>query len=114
MEDRYPTEEELERIQNWDCIPEGSMHQLIEFCCSIWWNPDWGWHVEDDDYCISTGGWSGNESIIAALTQNFVFWSLCMKSHRWGGHYFFCLDSSHRHGLCSACSGTGLLESEGT
>jgi hypothetical protein len=40
-------------------------------------------------WSISTGGWSGNESLIEALQRNHIFWSLCwMKSER-GGHFVF-------------------------
>ena len=106
----YPTEAELERIEKWDCIPEQAGHDLMAFVQGIWHFADWGWHREGDDYYISTGGWSGNESIIDALSQNFIFWSLRMQSRRAGGHYLFCLcRDAFSHDLCDACRGTGLL-----
>ena len=57
----------------------------------------WGWHmfatIENGKttrtYQISTGGWSGNESLIAAMRENHLFWSLCWYQSRRGGHYTF-------------------------
>jgi len=107
--EQYPTDSQLRRIRKWDCVPADGRQKLMEFVRGIWGYADWGWHKEGGDYYISTGGWSGNESIIGALSRNFLFWSLSLQSHRAGGHYFFCLNSDHEHALCSSCNGTGLL-----
>ena len=91
----YPSDDELEKVKKWDSVhdPWG----LIDFLETIWNWPDWGIRKKKGrtDYfkkpCIhlyiSTGGWSGNESIISALQSN-VFWIFWISSRR-GGHYEF-------------------------
>jgi len=65
----------------------------MDFVHSLWHWPDWGWkELATDDrttYDISTGGWSGNEELIGAMRENFMFWSMCWVSSRRGGHYIF-------------------------
>ena len=92
----YPTDSALEIIRIWHW---SKPKELFEFIKSIWWQPDWGWtegleHVEDAAtdkyrYNISTGGWSGNESIIHALQSNIMIWSIYWYQSRRGGHYIF-------------------------
>ena len=93
--DNYPTEEELQRIREW---PHNDILGWFAFIKSIWWMPDWGWFEFDglDDskrpmkvYMISTGGWSGNESIIEAMNDNFVCWVMSWHDHHRGGHWNF-------------------------
>lgn len=97
--DGYPTDEALERIKEWGHDEKvGDHFALMAFIKTFWWYPDWGW-AEDDykdevygnvrRFRISTGGWSGNESIIGAMHENFVFWSMCWHSSRRGGHWEF-------------------------
>jgi len=94
-DDGYPTEEELRRIIEWR---PADWLQWMEFIKSCWWAADWGWAEYDgrDDYgeptrfySISTGGWSGNEDIIAAMRENFCGWAMAWCEHRRGGHYRF-------------------------
>lgn len=92
----YPTGEELEKIKNWDIHDYSA---LMEFVKSIWWMPEFGWHegpggnevheLTTKTLSISTGGWSGNESIITALENNAMFYMSCWVSSRRGGHYEF-------------------------
>lgn len=87
----YPTKEELETIKEWDIL-HGSIKDLLDYIESLWWAPDWGFHLKGKRVLqleLHTGGWSGNESIIEALQSNFMFWSMYWeRSHR-GGHYWF-------------------------
>ena len=85
-DDGYPTEEFLEAVKKWD------LHDPIgwfAFIKSGWWMPDWGWHETTRRYRISTGGWSGNEEILAAMEGNFVLWSMAFVRYERGGHYEF-------------------------
>lgn len=94
--DEYPDDDELDKIQYW---PHGTHRELMAFVRGIWWRPNWGWKekdVVDEDtgdqkkrYEISTGGWSGNESIIGALQKNWLFWATCWLQSSRGGHYVF-------------------------
>lgn len=95
----YPTEEDLQKILNWSVsIPEADKNKPIkgepwypffDFVESIWWCADWGFRREGNVYYLSTGGWSGNESIIDAMQSNFVFWAQWWEQTRRGGHYIF-------------------------
>lgn len=104
----YPTEEQLETIRTWDWGDfknfDARVARLWDYIKDLWWNVDWGWTIttvtpEDESILtsqigwtrrlVSTGGWSGNESIIDALMDNGMFWQLCWVSSRRGGHYEF-------------------------
>jgi hypothetical protein len=83
----YPTEEELDKIKNWQ---PRDFDGLMDFIYSIWKYSDSGyWKREGNFYYISTAGWSGNESIIAAMQSNYIFWSLYWCQSQRGGHYIF-------------------------
>lgn len=88
--DGYPDESELIQIRQW---PMMDYLGLMDFVKSLWWAPDWGWIrtqvYGDSVFDISTGGWSGNESLISALQDNQTFWNTCWLSSRRGGHYQF-------------------------
>ncbi len=90
--DGYPTEETLQAIREWpadtDCkYPRWS--GLMKFIQEAWTYDYPYWEREGNTYHLSTGGWSGNESIIAAMIQNRIFWMVCWVSNRRGGHYEF-------------------------
>ena len=83
----YPTDEELEIIRNWKT---NDFHGLMEYIKPLWNYADCGyWNFENDIYSISTGGWSGNEDIIANMQENIVWWMMYWQSSRRGGHYTF-------------------------
>ena len=95
-DDGYPTDAVLEKITNWSHTDK--FVHLMEFVKDIWWQADWGWQEyntkdyknrHEITYDISTGGWSGNESIISALQDNRLFWMFCWEQSKRGGHYRF-------------------------
>lgn len=93
--DGYPTEDALMRITKWEVIdPIG----CLDFVKDLWSYPD---RVRDevrplpyDDTrtetvrCFSTGGWSGNESLIGAMKQNFGLRIVWVMSKRGGYHEY--------------------------
>jgi hypothetical protein len=89
-DDGYPTDEFLEKIKTWDY--KDGFDELLEFAMEGHIYPNY-WSREKIDgksvWKISTGGWSGNESIIQALKQNAIFWMVCWVQSRRGGHYIF-------------------------
>lgn len=98
-DDGYPSEAALEIVRIWPF--HGDSREWFDFIkSSILWAPDWGWHEgkESHDcdadkkvyrYNISTGGWSGNESIIREMESNSMMWHLHWVQSRRGGHYIF-------------------------
>ena len=100
--DGYPTEETLERIRTWTSPRLKGMVACMDFAGSAWAYPE-AW-VKDDmavdeerpkgwpvitfiRYTFSTGGWSGNESIVAAIEANQMVQLVGAYSWRRGGHY---------------------------
>ena len=87
----YPTEETLRKIERWSHTD--GFENLLKYVDKAW-NKLYGSVIIqsfDDSivYRFITGGWSGNESIINALANNHVFWSLSwLKSERGGVHEF--------------------------
>lgn len=84
----YPKETELETIRTWYAT---DFTGLMDYICHIWWMATWGFKIDRDTgiYHLSTGGWSGNEDIIRAMQDNFLWWSLHWVQSRRGGHYQF-------------------------
>jgi len=88
----YPDEEELLKIEKW---PYTDLLSLMAYVKERWRYSDTPyWHEEGTTFQISTGGWSGNESLINALEANTMFWILCWESSRRGGHYVFIIPDS--------------------
>jgi len=95
---KYPTEEELKIIENWDFNTNFTeeIPKFLTFIKDLWWMSDWGWTEKKEEengnnvtnLYLSTGGWSGNEDLIDAMKNTF-FWKFCWKQHRRGGHYIF-------------------------
>jgi hypothetical protein len=96
--DGYPTEETLKIIAEWDCVGKDNQINLLKYVQKCWrydnfFTVEEGtvdmYHTNVLRYNISTGGWSGNESLISALEENHLFWALCWVQSRRGGHYIF-------------------------
>ena len=84
-EDGYPTEETLAAIRAWAPSDFG----LLRAICEIWYYPNFIVEEQDGSWAISTGGWSGNEDLIAAMQENEMWWTLHWQEIRRGGHYKF-------------------------
>jgi len=98
--DGYPTEETLERIRSWPVESNADFEAVMDFAGAAWSYPDrWEktglWNDPDDwgiipprlRYVFSTGGWSGNESIVAAIEANQIVQMVGAWSWQRGGHY---------------------------
>ena len=88
----YPTDELLQWIKDYDILEHG-VEPLLEILEETWNWPDWGIvrkraYGKTFSYELHTGGWSGNESILAALEDNMFFFFWWRKSIT-GGHYYF-------------------------
>ena len=94
MEDNYPEEDELEKIKTWP--HENGYTGLLDYCISIWTFSGWAEKKRAGKYRFATGGWSGNESIIEALTENHIFWMSCWESSHRGGLYWFVLPKTKK------------------
>jgi len=89
----YPDDKELEEIKNW---PLEDPHGLMAYVKERWEYADTGcwrdWKSRKNDkhvYRLATGGWSGNESIIGALRENYFFWGRNWELSARGGLHIF-------------------------
>ncbi len=86
MRNDYPHEADLKRIRDW---PFGEWKSFMELVTDIW-NHDYGQISQGNSrWTFVTGGWSGNEDILAAMQQNIGFWSQCWHSSYRGGQWEF-------------------------
>jgi hypothetical protein len=95
--DGYPTEETLDAIAAWDWH---DFPALMEYVAAAWkWDMlknepskiEPALNGEDDGFywCGATGGWSGNEDLVAALGRNDMFMALCWSASVRGGYHEF-------------------------
>lgn len=92
-DDGYPTEEALTRIAKW---PHTDLRGMLDFVRELWRYTNFWAEEGEDRLSISTGGWSGNESLIAAMQGNRMFWIMCWHQSTRGGHYTFDLSRVKR------------------
>jgi len=85
-QDGYPTDEELARLKEW---PFGDVDGICKFIESIWWMPDGGVRLKRGRLRLATGGWSGNEEIIAILEDMHWFWIVHWELTGRGGLHVF-------------------------
>lgn len=96
----YPTKEWINFIENY--LPDESL-PLIHFIKGVlidgWWMSDWGFKLHNPykgkiKLELHTGGWSGNEEVIAAIRSNIYLTHCSMRYYKWlsGGHYYFEID----------------------
>lgn len=96
-EDGYPTKSALDIVELWHWNDSKGWFDFIK---SLWYMSSWGWSEAEVDhsykknekayqYHISTAGWSGNESIIRSMENNWMMWHLNWVQSRRGGHYIF-------------------------
>ena len=90
-DDGCPTEEFLQSIRDWPY--QQGFNALLEHAMQGHIYDNYWTRSDSNDgksiWNISTGGWSGNESIIEALRENQIFWIVCWYQSRRGGHYIF-------------------------
>ena len=94
--DGYPTDDTLEEIENWEIKTAQDAIDVMEYVGMAWSYPKY-WDVKRDvpnewgrkeaRYIFSTGGWSGNESLVGALENNVILNMLGAWSWQRGGHY---------------------------
>jgi hypothetical protein len=90
--DGYPTEATLKKIGGFNILKDDP-YEFVEYLCDNWVNgfpPKWD--KKHRTLQLSTGGWSGCESIISALQNSKTFptfWQMFWYQSRAGGHYWF-------------------------
>jgi len=92
----YPTDATLEKIAAFDPRKD-DVYEFVEYLCENWVNgfpPKWD--KKHGTLQLSTGGWSGCESVIGELKRGngdlpgiSWFWVKYWYSSRVGGHYVF-------------------------
>ena len=92
-EDGCPTGKSLGRVMNW---PADDFAGLALFVTGHLWQRDYGKYGNSmcdsgklDTLILTTGGWSGNEAIIAAMEKNVVWWMNYWAESKLGGWYLF-------------------------
>lgn len=93
-DDGYPSEAELDRIKTWPVEALSDLIDLMAYVRERWSYPDYWTEADIEEYghprrsyTLSTGGWSGNESLIGALESHTTFSIVAPWSWRRGGHY---------------------------
>ena len=93
--DGYPSSDALYKISVWDFSTK-SMDDFLNMVQEMWSYKD-RFRLKGKNVLrlyLSTGGWSGNESIIQAMQENYCFWGISWQKSRRGGHYWFRIKKS--------------------
>jgi hypothetical protein len=83
--DGYPTEDALLQVARHDTLKD--LDGFLALIQALWSYPD-RFVLDGDTLYLSTGGWSGNESVISSMKQNFFFF-IAHKEWKRGGHFWF-------------------------
>jgi len=85
--DGYPTDAILAKLNSL-ANDYTARKETIKLIRDLWyWGEPWVTFTGSDLF-LSTGGWSGNESVVGALRDTMFWWLYWQKSER-GGHYHF-------------------------
>jgi len=95
----YPTKETLDAIEHW---PWKDVNALLDFVKAAWHWPEHASHDLDaaeasvlradppDKFLrLATGGWSGNESLIAAFRRNHITHGYAWRLSTRGGLHIY-------------------------
>lgn len=82
--DGYPTDETLAYIKNWNDLE--NVQGWMDFCLDAMHDVYARVDRRENMVYIATGGWSGNEDVINAMSQN-ILWRLCWRMSVIGGAY---------------------------
>jgi hypothetical protein len=103
-DDGYPHDIELARIRTWPLSGLADYEAVIPHLGVRWSYPD-RWHKEvakadfgdrmELRYTFSTGGWSGNEDLVAAIEGNQMLQVIGAYSWQRGGHYEYRFPMDH-------------------
>lgn len=91
----YPTNSQLNKVKKWKINSKEDLIQILDYVEKLHYYSKWGFHVSGKNIIkieFHTGGWSGNESLIEALQDNFIFWTAGWEKSTKGGHYWFRFD----------------------
>lgn len=91
-DDGYPDEEDLQQVRDHAGFQPEDACALLEQVRSLWHWPNYATVTQVGDklrHEFCTGGWSGNESLIAALEDNTMFWLRWWQLSERGGRYVF-------------------------
>ena len=92
-DDGYPTDEALDHLANMPYDKETGFRPIMEMAENLWTSYGRVQIKQDAEklyYQFTTGGWSGNESVISALKENHsFFWPVCWVMSKRGGYYEF-------------------------
>ena len=85
----YPTAAALRKLRKWDSTDQRG---AFEYARSLWKWPEYV-RQRGQRYTFITGGWSGNEEVIAALEANLIIHSICWQASFRGGKHVYELPS---------------------
>ncbi len=92
----YPTDEYIAFIKGYTSKTMPIINFVLDILQDNWQYGEWGFKLGRvykgvRKLELHTGGWSGNEEIIAAITSNIWLTAFKMKYVKWytGGHYYF-------------------------